>query len=87
MRDRCAVRVDCATDRCQVAGLELVITEPIFVTRGFDDFAGHAGIDGGHYAAPLVAGLVKVAVANAAKENLNLDVRLSGIAARNGGSG
>jgi hypothetical protein len=47
--------------------------------------ARYAGKDGGHYIAPLVAGLVEIGVADAAEQNFDLDVVRSGIAPFDGG--
>jgi hypothetical protein len=48
---------------------------------------GNAGINGGHDAAPFVANLVKIGVANPTEKNLDLYIVLRGLAARDcGGS-
>jgi hypothetical protein len=49
--------------------------------------AGNAGINGRHYFLPLVAHLVKIGVADAAEENLDLDVVCAGIAPGDHGGG
>ena len=43
-----------------------------------------AGVNGGHDAAPLIARLVKIGVADATEENFDLDVVFGGIAALDG---
>ena len=46
-----------------------------------DDFvAGNAGVNGGHQATPLVASLVEIGVADAAKQDFDLHVVFSRIA-------
>ncbi len=69
-----AVGVDHAADRGEVAGLELGDGGADLGDAADDLVAGNAGIDGGHHAAPLVAGLVEIGVADAAEENLDLHV-------------
>src|ERR1700743_2643914 len=49
--------------------------------------AGNARIDRGHGAAPLIAHLVQIGVADAAEQNLNLYVGFGGIAPRDRGGG
>ena len=66
-------------------GLNLVTAGADLGDAADDFMAGNAGIDGGHEAAPLVAGLVKVGVADAAEEDFDLHVVVGGIAALDGG--
>ena len=80
-----AVGVHQAADGGQVAGFELGDRGADFGDAADDLMAGNAGVDGGHHAAPLVAGLVEIGVADAAEENLDLDVVLGGIAPRDRG--
>ena len=80
-----AVGVDHAADRGEVARLELGDGGADLGDAADDLVAGNAGIDGGHHAAPLVAGLVEVGVADAAEEDLDLHVVLGGIAPRDRG--
>ena len=82
-----AVGVDQAADRGEVAGLELGDRGADLGDAADDLMAGNAGVDGGHHAAPLVAGLVEIGVADAAEENLDLHVVFGGIAPRDGGGG
>ena len=69
-----AVGVDQAADGGEVAGLEFGDGGADLGDAADDFVAGDAGVDGGHDAAPLVAGLVEVGVADAAEEDLDLDV-------------
>ena len=48
---------------------------------------GDAGGDGGHNVFPLIANLVEVGVANAAEEDLDLDIGGGWIAAGDAGGG
>ena len=80
-----AVGVDQAADRGQVAGLEFGYGGADLGDAADDLMAGNAGVDGGHDAAPLIAGLVEVGVADAAEEDLDLHVVLGGIAPLDGG--
>ena len=82
-----AVGVDHAADGGEVAGLELGDGGADLGDAADDLVAGHAGVDGGHHVAPLVAGLVQVGVADAAEEDFDLHVVLGGIAARDRGGG
>ena len=82
-----AVGVDHAADGGEIAGLELGDGGADLGDAADDFMAGHARIDGGHHAAPLVAGLVEVGVADAAEEDFDLHVVFGGIAARDGGGG
>jgi hypothetical protein len=52
-----------------------------------DLVAGDAGIDRGHDIAPLVTDLMKIGVADAAEENLELHVAFGRIAPWNRGGG
>ena len=70
----CAVGIHEAANGGQVAGLELLDAGADLGDAADDLMAGDAGIDGGHHAAPLVAGLVEIGVADAAEEDLDLDV-------------
>ena len=80
-----AVGVHQAADRGQVAGLEFGHGGADLCDAADDLMAGNAGVDGGHHAAPLIAGLVEIGVADAAEEDLDLDVVLGGIAPRDRG--
>ncbi len=79
-----AVGIDQAADGGEIAGLELGDFRPNLGDAADDFMAGNAGVDGGHNAAPLIAGLVEVGVADAAEENFDLDVVAGGIAALDG---
>ncbi len=63
-----AVGVDHAADCGEVADLELGYRRADFGDAADDFVAGDAGVDGGHDAAPLVAGLMQVGVTDAAEE-------------------
>ena len=80
-----AVGVDHAADGGEVAGLEFGYGGADFGDAADDLVAGNAGVDGGHHAAPLIARLVKVGVADAAEENLDLHIVLGWIAPRDRG--
>ena len=77
-----AVGVDHAADRGEVAGLEFGHGGADLGDAADDLMAGNAGVDGGHHAAPLVAGLVEIGVADAAEENFDLHVVFGWIAPR-----
>ena len=80
-----AVGVDHAADRGEVADFEFRYRRADFGDAADDLVAGDARVDGGHHTAPLVAGLMKVGVTDAAEENLNLHVVLGWIAPRDRG--
>ncbi len=82
-----AVRVDHAADRGEVAGLELGDRGADLGDAADDLVAGHAGVDGGHDTAPLVADLVEIGVADAAEEDFDLHVVFGWIAPRDRGGG
>jgi hypothetical protein len=80
-----AVRVHQAAHRGQVAGLELGNCGPNLGDAADNLVPRNAWIDGRHHAAPLIARLVKIGVADAAEENLDLHVVVGGIAPRDRG--
>src|SRR5574337_1098529 len=82
-----AVRVDQATDRGEVAGLELGDRGADLGDPADDLMAGDAGIDSGHEAAPLVPDLVEIGVADSAEEDVDLYVVCGGIAPGDRGAG
>ncbi len=82
-----AVGVDHAADGGEVAGLELGDGGANLGDAADDLVAGDAGVDGGHYAAPLVPDLVEIGVTDAAEENLDLYVVFGWIAPRDRGGG
>ena len=55
------------------------------MTRPTISCPGNAGVDGGHHTAPLVADLVQIGVADAAKQNFDLHVVFRRIAPRDRG--
>ena len=67
--------------------MNLVTAEPTLVTRPDDLVARHARIDRGQHIVPLVTSVVKVGVADAAEENLDLHVAFGRVAAGNRGGG
>src|ERR671929_192699 len=69
-----AVGVHHATDRSKVAGLEFGDCGADFGDTADDLMAGDAGIDSGHYVAPLVTDLMKVGVADTAEQYFDLNV-------------
>ncbi len=69
-----AVGVDHAADGGEIAGLEFLNCGADLGDAADDLVPGNAGIDGGHHVVPLVAGLVQVGVADAAEENVDLNV-------------
>jgi len=81
----CAVGVDQAADGGKVAGLEFGDRGADFRHAADDFMAGDAGVNGGHDFFPLVASLVKIGVADAAEQNLDLHIVVGGIAAGDGG--
>ena len=81
----CAIGVDQAADRGQVAGLEFCDGGAHLRHASDNLMAGNAWVGGRHHAAPLIARLVKIGVADAAEEDLDLDVVPGGIAPRDGG--
>ena len=82
-----AVGIDHAADRGEVAGLELRDCGADLGDAADDLVAGNARVDRRHHAAPLVADLVEIGVADAAEENFDLYVVLGGIAPRDRGGG
>ncbi len=82
-----AVGIHHAADGGEVADFEFRYRGADFGDAADDLMAGDARIDGRHDAAPLVAGLVEVGVADAAEENLDLYVVLGRIAPRDRGGG
>ena len=77
-----AVGIDHAADRGEVAGLELGDRRADLGDAADDFVAGNAGVDGGHHAAPLVADLMEIGVADAAEQNFDLHVVFGWIAPR-----
>src|SRR5262249_53655493 len=75
----CAVRIDYATNRTQIADLKLRNARPNFRNASHGFGAGNTGIHGRHRFAPLVAGRMQIGVANAAEKNLELHVLLGRI--------
>ena len=82
-----AVRVDHAADRGEVAGLELGDGRADLGDAADDLMARDDRVDGGHDAAPLVADLVEIGVADAAEEDFDLHVVFGWIAPRDRGGG
>ena len=76
-----AVRVHHTTDGGEIAGFKLFDGGANFGDAADDFVAGNTRIDGGHEAAPLVADLVEVGMADAAEKDFDLDVGFTGIAA------
>ena len=76
------VRVDHAADRDEVAGLVLGNRRADLGDPADDLMAGDTGIDRGHDITPLVTNLMKIGVADAAEENLDLHVAVGRIAPR-----
>ena len=83
----CAVRIDQATDTCEVARLELRDRGTDLGDPADDLVARHAGVDRGHDAVPLVAGIVKVGVTDAAEEDFDLHVVFRRVASRDRAGG
>ena len=77
-----AVGVDHAADRGEIAGLELGDCGADLRDTADDLMAGDAGVDRGHDVAPLIADLVEIGVADAAEEDLDLNVVFGRIAPR-----
>jgi hypothetical protein len=69
-----AVGVNHATDRGKVAGLEFGDCGADFGDTADDLMAGDAGIDSGHYVAPLVTDLMEVGVADTTEQYFDLNV-------------
>jgi hypothetical protein len=82
-----AIRVHHAANCSEVAGLELGNRGADLGDAANDFVAGNAGVDGGHYAAPLVADLVEIRVTNAAIQNFDLYVMFGWIAPSDCGGG
>ena len=82
-----AVGVDHAADGGEVADLEFGDGGADFGDAPDDFMARDAGIDGGHNAAPLIAGLVEIGVADAAEEDFDLNVGRGWIAPHDRGRG
>ena len=82
-----AVGVDHAADCGEVAGLEFGYRGADLGDAADDLVAGDAGVDGGHHAAPLIAGLVEIGVTDAAEEDFDLNVVLGWIAPRDRSGG
>jgi hypothetical protein len=80
-----AVRVDHATDRGQVARLEVRDGRAYLRHSPYDLVARNAGVDSRHHAFPLVSRLVKIGMADAAEQDLDLNVMVRQIAPWNGG--
>jgi hypothetical protein len=70
------VGVHQASNPGQIARLDLRDGGADLCDAANDFVAGNAGVDGRHYIAPLIAGLVKIRVADAAKKDLDLHVVL-----------
>src|ERR1700736_1761725 len=75
-----AVRIYHAADCGKIARFELGDRGADRSDTADDLMAGHAWIDSGHDAAPLVTNLVKIGVTNAAKEDFDLHVAVGWIA-------
>ena len=75
-----AVGVDHAADRDEVARFVLGDCGANLGDAADDLMAGDAGVDRGHHIAPLVTDLMKIGVADAAEENLDLHVAFGRIA-------
>ena len=82
-----AVGIDQAADAGEVAGLEFGDGRSHLGDPADDLVARHARVNGRHDVVPLVAGLVKVGVADAAEENFDLHVAVGRIASRDRGGG
>ena len=82
-----AIRVDHAADSYEVASFVPRDRRANPGDTAHDLVAGDAGIDRGHDIAPLVTDLMKIGVADAAEENLELHVAFGRIASWNRGGG
>ncbi len=82
-----AAGVHHAPDANEVAGAELRCLRPGSRDPAHDLVPGDARVDRGRQAAPLIPHRVQVTVADAAAENLDLDVPPLRLAPRNGGGG
>ena len=78
---------DHAADADEVADLELVDAAADLRHPPDDLVARDARVDGRHHVVPLVAGRVQVRVADAAEEDLDLDVPVGHVAPGDGGPG
>src|SRR5512132_1988065 len=81
------VRVDHAADRSEIAGFVLGNCRADLGDTADDLVPGDNRVDSGHDAAPLVAHLVEIGVADAAEEDLDLHVAFDWIAPRDRGRG
>ena len=79
-----AAGVDEAADGGDIAFLEFFDGAADFDDAADDLVARNHGINGGHDAFPLIANLMQIGVADAAEEDLDLNVLGTRIAARNG---
>src|SRR5208337_3561268 len=66
--------IDHAAYRCHIAFLEFLDCAARLYDAANNFVSGHTGIDGGHGVDPLVADLVQIRMADAAVENLDLDI-------------
>jgi hypothetical protein len=80
-----AIGVDHTAYGSEVAYFEFGYSGADLGDAADDLVTGDAGIDSGHDAAPLVAGLMEVGVTDAAEEDLNLHITLGWIAPRDRG--
>ena len=80
-----AVRVHHAAHRGKITALELRDCGADFRDSAGNFVSRYAGVDSGHHAAPLVADLVQIGVADTAKQNFDLYVVFRRIAPRNCG--
>ena len=78
-----AVRVQQTADCRQIAFVKLRNAGADLRDAAQKLVTGHARVDGGHELMPFVSRLVKVGMADAAKQDFDLHVMFGGIAARN----